>query len=298
MQDDKIAPFADPISVVAPPPAKPRRWRSMLALLAVAFIVGLGAMAWMISNWGDARALLIADPVEQPAQRGGDQAIVVAPQAPIAALAAAPAGDVEQRIADLDARLARIDRGASLASQNALRAERLLVAFAARRALDRGASLGYLEEQLTSYFGTSEARAVGVIIAASRAPSTLAQLNSELEALKPTLIGGAKSGDWWGQFTATMGSLVVVREAGSGTTAPTELFARASSMLAAGRVDLALADVVQLPGSDGAAAWITHARRYVDANRSLDLLEAAALAEADVPPAGAMKDEPVPGDRL
>jgi hypothetical protein len=289
MQDDKIAPLDDAISIAAPAPAKPRRVRNMLIMLALAFVVGLGAMAWMLSQWSDARTLLIADQATPSPVPVEEQPMVLAPPAPVAALPAAPAGDVEQRIADLDARLARIDRGVSVSSQNALRAERLLVAFASRRALDRGLALGYLEEQLTSHFGSREPRAVATIIAASRDPATLTQLSAELEALKPALVGGGESNNWWTQVEQTIGQLVVVREAGPRSATPVDQFVQAASSLSAGRVDLALQTVAQMPGSGGATAWIARARRYVDANRALDILEAVALAEANVPPAAAPK---------
>jgi hypothetical protein len=288
MQDDKIAAPDDQISNAYPAPEPPRRVRTMIILLLFAFMIGLGAMAWMLSSWRDARALLIVDtPAQQPSQ-AEQQPIELAPTMPTPALRAAPAGDLEQRIADLDARLARIDRGASLASQNALRAERLLIAFAARRALDRGLALGYLEGQLNSHFGSAEPRAVSVITTAARDPATLLQLSAELEALKPTLVGGAASSDWWGNIQDVMGRLVVVREAGSQSAAPLDRFAEAKALVGSGRVDLALETITRMPGSAGASTWITRARRYIEASRALDLLEEAALAEANapVPPAG------------
>ncbi|MFM9852737.1 MAG: hypothetical protein ACKVOJ_08050 [Sphingomonadaceae bacterium] len=269
----------------------------MLILLALAFVVGLIAMAWTVSQWGDARSLLIADASAPPEPRVADQPIVVAPPAPVVTLPAAPAGDIEDRIAALDSRLARIDRGASLASQNALRAERLLIAFAARRAIDRGIALGYLEGQLTSHFADSEPRAVNVIIAASRDSATLLRLSTDLEALKPRLIGGAQADDWWSNIEQIVGSLVVVRQAGTRSSTPIDRFAHASSMVAAGRVDVAVEDVAQMPGSASAADWIARARRYIDTNRALDLLEAAALAETPAPPApAAVPAAPPSGD--
>lgn len=298
MQDDKSAFKVDSIGIAAPPPSpRPHRFRNMLILLALAFVVGLIAMAWTVSQWGDARSLLIADASAPPEPRVADQPIVVAPPAPVVTLPAAPAGDIEDRIAALDSRLARIDRGASLASQNALRAERLLIAFAARRAIDRGIALGYLEGQLTSHFADSEPRAVNVIIAASRDSATLLRLSTDLEALKPRLIGGAQADDWWSNIEQIVGSLVVVRQAGTRSSTPIDRFAHASSMVAAGRVDVAVEDVAQMPGSASAADWIARARRYIDTNRALDLLEAAALAETPAPPApAAVPAAPPSGD--
>ena len=53
----------------------------------------------------------------------------------------------------LEQRLARIDLQANAEEANTSHAEALLVAFAARRATERGAPLGYLEDQLKLRFG-------------------------------------------------------------------------------------------------------------------------------------------------
>jgi hypothetical protein len=83
------------------------------------------------------------------------------------------------RVAELEQRLSRITLEAESASGNASRAEGLLVAFAVRRALDRGLSLGYLDAQLRLRFGDDQPNAVKTIIDTSREPVTLEQLRAE-----------------------------------------------------------------------------------------------------------------------
>src|SRR3546814_17595658 len=78
---------------------------------------------------------------------------------------------------------------AASASGNATRAEGLLIAFAARRALDRGLSLGYLEAQLLLRFGDDQPNAVKTIIDTARDPNTLEHLRIELDALAPQTVG-------------------------------------------------------------------------------------------------------------
>src|SRR3546814_3188813 len=85
------------------------------------------------------------------------------------------------RVGELETRLSRITLQAASASGNATRAEGLLIAFAARRALDRGLSLGYLEAQLRLRFGDDQPNAVKTIIDTARDPITLEPLRSELE---------------------------------------------------------------------------------------------------------------------
>src|SRR3546814_8273346 len=78
---------------------------------------------------------------------------------------------------------------AASASGNATRAEGLLIAFAARRALDRGLSLGYPEAQLRLRFGDDQPNAVKTIIDNARDQITLEQLRSGLDDMAPQLVG-------------------------------------------------------------------------------------------------------------
>src|SRR3546814_4848182 len=81
------------------------------------------------------------------------------------------------RVAELEQRLSRITLQAESASGNASRAEGLLVAFAVRRALDRGLSLGYLDAQLRLRFGDDQPNAVKTIIDTSREPVKIGRAN-------------------------------------------------------------------------------------------------------------------------
>jgi len=89
---------------------------------------------------------------------------------------------------------------------------------------------------------------------------------------------------------------VTVRKAGTPSTLPDERLNRATRRLEAGQVDVALAEVLRLPGRDNAQQWIESARRYVAARRALDAVETAALLEprAQVPPAPGMAPAALP----
>ena len=50
------------------------------------------------------------------------------------------------------------------------------------------------------------------------------------------------------------------------------------------RVDVALAEVLRLPGRENAGDWVAKARRYVAARRALDTIETAALVEPRTQP--------------
>ncbi len=266
--------------------AATRRSRASLLLLPlIAFLLGLAAMGWLLANWGAAaRYLGIAPP--PPVQR----AIRPVPaQQPVPANAAPKAADTPQtllidpetqrRVTQLERRVAQIDSQSRAAVGNADRAEGLLVAFAARRALDRGVALGYLEGLLRQRFGETQRQAVATIITASRQPITLEELQDGLKEVAPSLTGGGPNQNWWTAFKSEFSGLVTVRKAGTPSSLPDERLNRATRRLEGGQVDVALAEVLRTPGRENGEEWIAKARQYVAARRALDAIETAALLE-------------------
>jgi hypothetical protein len=194
--------------------------------------------------------------------------------------------ETTRRVNRLEQRIAEIDSQSRAAVGNADRAEGLLVAFAARRALDRGVALGYIEGLLRQRFGGSQRQAVATIITASRQPVTLEELQDGLQQVAPELTGGGPDQDWWSALRRELGGLITVRKAGTPSTMPAERLRRATRWLEAGQVDVALAEVLRMPGRENASEWIANARRYVAARRALDAIETAALLEPRTAPAG------------
>ena len=76
----------------------------------------------------------------------------------------------------LEQRLARVESATQQAQGSAGRADALVVAFAARRAIDRGLSLGYLEPLLAIRFGPQHQQAVATVITAAHQPVRLNDL--------------------------------------------------------------------------------------------------------------------------
>jgi len=273
------------------PTQGPRRrsWLSLLALPIIAFIGGIAAMGWILTNWSNAAAFIGVRPAPAPAP----QQAVPAPAPAAASSTTAPSSVAEQRLVidpettrrvnQLEQRVAEIDNQSRAAAGNADRAEGLLVAFAARRALDRGVPLGYIEGLLRQRFGETQRQAVATIITASRQPVTLQQLQDELVEVGPELTGVGQTQNWWTAFRAELGELVSIRRAGTPSTIPAERLRRAERALASGQVDVALAEVSRLPGRDEGGEWIAKARRYVLARRALDMIETAALLEPRLP---------------
>lgn len=264
-----------------------------LLIPALAFLLGLGAMGYALANWdAAARAIGIAPaaPSAPASQAVPQRPITPQPQPAPAAEEGAPEAividpEIARRVAALEQRLGQVGTEARAAVGNADRAEGLLVAFAARRALDRGVPLGFLEALLRERFGASQPRAVGMIILAARNPVTLQELQLGLQEDGPRLAGPPPEAGWWDTISAEFGSLVSIRREGTPSVHPSERLARAQQRLEAGQVEVSLAEVMRIPGHDNAQGWIRKARLYVAARRALDTIETAALLEPRPQPA-------------
>ncbi len=187
-------------------------------------------------------------------------------------------GGIDQRLAAAEQRLARLDLQAQAAAGNAARAEGLLIAFAARRALERGEELGFLADQLRLRFGDNWPNAVRTIISFSRDPVTLDRLLFRLEGLGPE-ISESDGINSWGDIQRELGQLFVIRREDTPSPQPERRLERARLFLESGRTDAAIAEVKAMPGADKAATWVADAERYRDAMDALDRLETAAVLE-------------------
>ena len=187
-------------------------------------------------------------------------------------------GGIDQRLAAAEQRIARLDIQSQAAAGNAARAEGLLIAFATRRALERGAELGYLADQLRLRFGDAMPNAVNTIIETSRNPITMDQLVARLEGLSPRLAEPNNSGGLE-RLGEELSNLFVIRRESAPSPQPQRRLERARLFLESGRVDSAIAEVENLPGADNARGWLIDAKRYAEAQRALELIETAAVLE-------------------
>ena len=257
-------------------------WRTALVVAIFAFLGGLALMAWAVTRWEPARRLIAGRTASSTAimPPSNTRAPAMAVPVPSVTSTAPQPAPGEARIADLEDRMARIDVRAAAAAGNAARAEGLLIAFAARRAIDRGVAMGYIEGELRRRFGTSQPRAVAAIIASAQNPVTLEGLQHGLEELRPRLAGAVTAESWWDATKRTLGGLIVVRRAGAESPAADQRVGRALLRVESGQVEGALAEVSRLPGNAAAAGWMAQSRRYIEAHHALDIIEAAALTDA------------------
>ncbi|WP_374526812.1 hypothetical protein [Novosphingobium sp.] len=261
-----------PDEMFARPLATPRgggtSLRALIGVTLLAFVGGallVGYLVWngRIEIGGATPAAPAASQAALPSQAASNAAVSV----------------LDQRLAALEARLIQIKGQADAAEGNAVHAEALLVAFAARRAIERGTPLGNLEGQLKSRFGNSQPGAVQTVIEAAKNPLTLDQLLQQLDALAPALIGTPQDETGWDRFTRELGSLFVIRHGEVASPRPADRIERVRMLLRTGKVDAAADEVALMPASPEAAAWIANARRYATTSRALDQIEGAALAD-------------------
>ena len=277
MQDDYLAQSGG---------AKPRGGNSgrFIALaLVLALVLGGAAAVWAGEKLG-----WIDFAGQQPAAKVGLAAVPAPARTGMAtgnAPAPLPANPAENaqaalgvRLAELELRITQLNLQADAASGNAARAEGLLIAFAARRTIERGAPLGYLESQLKLRFANAQPNAVESLIEASANPVTLDMLEQGLHALEPALARGTAA-DAWTRLRAEFANLFVVRRVGTPSPAPERRLERARMFLETGRVAAAMGEVERMPGAKSAAEWLTMANHYVRAQRALDLIETAAILE-------------------
>jgi hypothetical protein len=202
--------------------------------------------------------------------------VVMNPPAANDATAQASPADAA-RIADLEQRLARVENATHRAEGFAGRADALVVAFAARRAIDRGVALGYLENLLVDRFGGQHQAAVATIVTGSHQPVRLEDLVAQYESRGPVLRRGGPQDSWWTSFRREFGSLIEIHPADRPSANPDARYDRALQRLSSGDVDQALAETMRLPGAGSANDWVAKARRYVAVHRALDEIESAAL---------------------
>lgn len=250
----------------------------------LAFLGGIGGTALMLQLTGAGSNPAVApSPVAQVPQPIPTP-VALPPGTDLVSLSAreqALAGRLDQ----LEAKLTGVEGSARTASGYATQAERLMIAFAVRRSIERGLPLGPLEARLRQRFGETHGEAVATIIQSARTPVTLEDLRAALEAIAPRL-SNAPNDSLWMLIRRGIGDLVVVRQAASPSPRPADRMKRARRTLDEGQVEAALAEVAHMPGIANAASWVAAAKQYIAARTALRDVEAAAM-EAPAAPAPA-----------
>ena len=167
----------------------------------------------------------------------------------------------------------------NMLSPEAARADGLLLTYAVRRAIDKGAPLGALAEQLRLRFGATQPQSVAAVLSAGQAPVTIDALKTELRGLAPVLLTGNRDDSTWATVKRELSELFVLRKENGPSLAPNERLIRAEALVDAGKLDLAVTEVAALPGASIAQSWMARAKRFSDARKALDRLEQVAILQ-------------------
>ncbi len=260
------------------------KFRSILLLVLLAFVGGIVLAGWALNHYslfGFGKSATAPAPIA-----------VQRPAAPVLPAQATSPTAAAQQVDALEGRMTQINADALAASGNATRAEGMLVAFAARRAIDSGAPLGYVEDQLRMRFGGTQPQAVMTVLNASTQPVTLTQLQSELKTLGSSLTT-KQGGGFLANAQRELGELFVLRKEGTLSPAPTQKLKRAIAAADAGNMATAVREVEGLPGAAQAKDWLAKAQRYVAVHNALDAIERSALTVPVIPaPAAPPVDVP------
>jgi hypothetical protein len=263
---------------------KPSSGRSLLLAVLAAFLAGGALAGWVM--WNMLQSETTGTAVSPQAAKAPGGGLSPSPTPLAAAIKAEQAvervaeqqGGLDQRLAAAEQRLSRLDLQAQAAAGNAARAESLLIAFATRRAVERGAELGYLSDQLRLRFGDQWPNAVSTIIEFSRNPVRLDGLVARLEGLGPQLRERSE-GPSWAAFQREMSQLFVVRRESTPSPQPQRRLERARWALEQGRFQNAIDEVKGMPGADKAEAWIKDAERYRKVMEAMEVIETAAVLD-------------------
>lgn len=266
--------------------------RGLGVVLGGLVLVILASGAWYGWHTGWLRAAL------QPTDTRTTTAPAATPSATTAAIVAqgnliatnAALAEATAKLTALQQRLAELNSQTLAASDQATRAEALLVAAATRRAIERGQPLGMFETALRARFGASQLAAVNQIVAAAQKPVTIGGLTDEFTRLQPRLSAGSASESAWDWVSHQVESMFVIRHDDTPSPTAESRLARARAALAGQRIDLAIAEVERMPGKEAATDWLVHARDWQNTQHALDQIETAALT---IPPAAPLVAKPV-----
>jgi hypothetical protein len=249
------------------------KFRHIATLLFLAFVGGIGLTAWIASQYGliEWRGGMMPSAKTQtaiPTKPGPSTALPSPQTAPAPAPAMAPPAPVA---------------GAATAIDTTNRSEAMMIAFAARRAIESGTSLGNITGQLQQRFGASAPDAVQNIIAGAQQPVTLSGLQSEFDGFDDKLINANVDAGIWINMQREFSELFVLRRGDMPRNSPAIRLERARQMVNSGDIAGAINQVAPMPGAAPAANWLQRARRYIATENALNVIERAALVPAQVP---------------
>ena len=222
-------------------------WRSIAALLILAFAAGAGGFAYLSSN---------------------GQLPWSAPTAPVAATNAEPKEDTSTLAPAVSYAVPTIIQ------PSASQAEAMLLVREVSDSIQAGKALGPLASRLQVTFAASQPQALAIIANAARAPVSNATLLASFDSISPQLLLPVET--LWDRARREMNSLFVLRSHNAPLTASAERIERIRRLIIAGDIAEAAKLVRAMPGAASASGWMGDAARAISVQQALDQLSQSA----------------------
>lgn len=254
-------------------------WKGVSAVSLTVLLGGLILAGWLVTRFD---LLTPEAPSAESAQKAQDENSQ--PGFSAIALDSKPSGantdsDVAAKVAALEKRIAQIDQQDGAAVAFSPSRGGVATALRARRALDSGASLSFIQAQLTQRFGDRYPQAVDALQQLANEPVTLDELRDDIARRGDAVIGRGGEASLWSRIQLELGELFMLRERGEPSTSPAHILQRAEEDISKGDLKSAIEKIAALPKNDASDAWLKSARRYQNAKDALDRIERGALSQ-------------------
>ena len=230
-------------------------WRSIAALLILAFAGGAGGFAYLSSN---------------------GQLPWSAATAPVAAIEAEPKEDAATLAPAVSYAVP------SIIQPSASQAEAMLLVREVRDSIEAGKALGPLGSRLQVTFAASQPQALAIISNAARQPISNAQLLAGFDSISPQLVLPVET--LWDRMRRETNSLFVLRSHDAPLTASAARIERIRGLIISGDIARAAQLVRAMPGAASASDWMGDAARAISVQQALDQLSRSAATPPPPPP--------------
>ena len=230
-------------------------WRSITALLILAFAGGAGGFAYLSSNgqlpWSAATA-----PVAAIDSESKEDAANLAPAVGYAV--------------------------PTIIQPSASQAEAMLLVRDVRDSIEAGKALGPLGSRLQVTFAASQPQALAIIANAARKPTSNSKLLTGFDSISSQLDLPVET--LWDRMRRETNSLFVLRSHDAPLTASAARIERIRGLIIAGDIAAAAQLVRAMPGAASASNWMGDAARAISVQQALDQLNRSAATPPPPPP--------------
>jgi hypothetical protein len=230
-------------------------WRSITALLILAFVGGAGGFAYLSSNG------------QLPWSR---------PALPVAAVDPEPKEDAATLAPAVSYAVPTIIQ------PSASQAEAMLLVQEVRDSVEAGKALGPLGSRLQVTFAASQPQALAIIATGTRKPISNAKLLAGFDRISPQLLLPVET--LWDRMRREMNSLFVLRSYDAPLTESAARVERIRGLIISGDIAAAAKLVRAMPGAASASDWMGDAARAISVQQALDQLSRSAATPPPPPP--------------